>query len=225
MLKPIHTRDTPLMEWPFESMDDVDEFMARVVEVVKDAIDAEPEVIVSATYPDRVFPTMTRDEFRDVRTDLSFEDLSSLVVQAHDREDPDFAVSLVLTDEKRDARLTVRGRSVTRVDGVDVQVRRALDKAIAKVEATREAEAQRRREERADYVERVAPSAPYGVPIGAAVGALVRGVKRKRSTAGPTVATRFGRWRRALNNPWTVAFVGGIATSIGAGVVLALVLG
>lgn len=225
MLNPIHTRDTPLAEWPFESMDDVDEFVARVVEVVRDAIDAEPEVVVSATYPDRAFPTLTREELRDARADLPFEDLSSLVVQAHDREDPDFAVSLVLTDERRGAKLAVCGTSVTRVDGVDVQVRRALDKAIAKIEATREAEAQRRREERADYVERVTPPAPYGVPIGAAVGALVRGAKRKRPAPGPSAVAKPSRWRRALNHPWTVTVVGGIIAAVGAGVALALILG
>lgn len=84
MLNPIHTRDTPLPEWPFESMDDVDEFVTRVAEAVEDAIDAEPGITVSATYPDRAFPMMTRDEFRAAHADLPFEDLASLSVQAHD---------------------------------------------------------------------------------------------------------------------------------------------
>lgn len=225
MLNPIHTRDTPLAEWPFESMDDVDEFVARVVEVVKDAIGTEPAVIVSVTYPDRAFPAMSCDEFRGARMDLPFEALSSLMVLAHDRDDPDFAVSLDLTDEKRTAKLAVRGRSVTRVDGVDVQVRRALDKAIAKIEATREAEAQRRREERADYVERITPPAPYGVPVGAAVGALLRGAKRKRPTHSPSAAAKPSRWRRVLNHPWTITVVGGMVAAVCAGVALALIFG
>ena len=225
MLNPIHTRDTSLPEWPFESMDDVDEFVTHVAEAVEDAIDAEPEITVSATYPDRAFPMMTRDEFRAAHADLPFEDLASLTVQAHDRENRDFSVTLALTDDQRTGRLAVRGTSVTRVDGVDVQVKRALSHAAAKVRATREAEAQRRRDELAVQVERVTPSVPLGVPLGVVAGALVRAAKRKpRSTLTPRVPAHTRRWRRALNHQWTVAIVGGIVASIVGGIVLAVAL-
>lgn len=225
MLNPIYTRNTPLSEWPFESMDDFDEFVSRVAEAIEDATDAEPEIIISATYPDRAFPMMTRDEFRDSHDDLPFEDLASLAVQAHDREDRDFSVTLALTDDRRAGRLAVRGASVTRVDGVDVQVRRALDDAAAKARATREAEAQRHRNELAVQVERVTPSVPLGVPLGAAAGALVRAAKRKqRSRLNPRPRTHSRRWRRALNHPWTVTIGGGVVASIVGGIVLALML-
>jgi hypothetical protein len=108
---------------------------------------------------------------------------------------------------------------------VDVQVKRALGHAVAKVRATREAEAQRRRDELAVQVERVTPSVPLGVPLGVVAGALVRAAKRRpRSPLTPLVPAHTRRWRRALNHPWTVAIVGGIVASIVGGIVLALAL-
>jgi hypothetical protein len=227
VLNPIHTRDTPLAEWPFESTDDVDEFIIRVVEVVRDAMGAEPEVSVSATYPDRAFPMMKHDEFRSARAELPFEGLSTLVIKVQDPKDPDFAVNLLLSDPPRSASLAVRGTSVTRVDGVDVQVRKALDNAFAKVEASREAEAQRHREERAGYVEQLTPPGPYGLPIGAAVGTLVRAGKRKpkRPASGAAPPRKASRWRRFISHPWAVEIVGGtIASAAAVGVVATIIL-
>jgi hypothetical protein len=224
VLNPIHTRDTQLAEWPFESMDDVDEFVVRVTEIVKDAIDAEPEVTVSVTYPDRAFSAMTYDDFRNACTDLPFEGLSSLVIRAYDRKDLDFAVDLILADDKRTAQLAIRGRSVTRVDGVDLQVGGMLDKAIEKIETSRQADARRRRKERADYVERIMPPAPFGVPIGAAVGTLLRSAPRRHQAQGSSAAAKPGRWHRVLNHPWTVTVVGGIVAAVCAGVALTLIL-
>jgi hypothetical protein len=117
--------------------------------------------------------------------------------------------------------------SVTRVDGVNVQVQKALDKALAKIEASHEKEAQRRNEERAEYVERFTPPGPFGLPIGTAVGALVRARKRKRRLrdSSALAQTKPSMWRRFFDHPWAVEIVGGtIASALAVGVVATIVM-
>ena len=227
MLNPIHTRDTSLAQWPFESMDDVDEFVVSAAEIVRDAVDAEPDVSVSATYPDRFFPMMGYEEFCSAKAALPFEDVSMLTIRIKGQEDPEFSVNVVLTDRPLTASVAVRGVSVTRVDGVNVQVRKVLDKALSKVEASHEMEAQRRNEKRAEYVERLTPSGPFGLPIGTAAGALIRARRRKRKLRDSDALARAkpSMWRRFVDHPWAVEIVGGtIASAVAVGVVAAIVM-
>lgn len=222
MLNPIHTRNVPLADCPFGSMDEVDEYVEHVVAVVKDAMGRQPEVSISLSYPDRSFPLMSRNEFRDAREELPFDGLTALDVNVHDDHEPDFGVDLLVTAGDGN-RLSVRGRSVTRVDGVDVQVRKKLDEALDRKWEARDEGVRQRRKRRADTVGRMVASVgavPVG-PIAAEVARLLMMRRKPAMASQPAAVPSSGsRWRRLANNQWSIAIVGGaIAAAIAAGIV------
>lgn len=223
MLNPIHTRKSPLYKSPFASMEDVDEYVDHVSEIVKDAIGHEPEVSVSLTYPDRAFPMMSRQEFQEAKGELPLQDVTTLDVTISDKQDSDFGVGLLLTAES--GRVGVQGRSVTRVDGVDVQVRKELDR----LREAREDEARRRQGERVEAASHLAagvlPALPVA-PIAAEAMRLLtlRAPRSRRDSAAPLPAGA-NRWRRVANNPWTITIVGGaVAAAIAVGLVALVIL-
>jgi hypothetical protein len=228
MLSPIHTRTTQLDRWPFQSTAEVDEFVMQVVAIVSDAMGAEPEVSISITYPDKAFPRLSHAGFREAQTELPFDQITTLETLVHDKEDPNFSVSLLLTAKRHSGRLSVRGMSVTRVDGVDIQVKKELDRGFARIQLLQDEEARHRREKQANYVEKVVPAAPFGLPVGAVIGEMIRAVKRARPApnlaTGTAAPSKPGRLRRFVNHPWTINVVGGLVVAIGGGAALALIL-
>ncbi|HVD41732.1 MAG TPA: hypothetical protein VNC16_12115 [Solirubrobacterales bacterium] len=221
MLNPIYTRKSPFSESPFASIEDISGFIDHVVAIVEDAIGREPVVSISFTYPDHVFPVMSQQEFREARKELPFETLTSFEVTVSDREDSDFMVG-VLVHSGTGGRVGVQGRSVTRVDGVDVQVRKELER----LRGARKDEARRRLGQRVETVGRLAEGTLPGVPVASISAEVARLLtlqgRPSRHTDFPALrsSASAGRWRRFANNPWTITIVGGsIAAAIAVGLV------
>ena len=223
MLNPIHTRKTPFFGSPFASIEDIERFIDRLTVIVDDAIGHEPQISISLTYPDYAFPVMSQQEFREAMGELPFEALTTFEVTVFDGEDPDFTVGVLVTSGT--GRVSVRGRSVTRVDGVDVQVRKELNRLWE----AREDENRQRQAKKVEAVGRVATNALSGVPL-APVAAEVarfltlRGWRSRRGSAASLPAGT-GLWRRFANNPWTITIIGGaIAAAIAVGLVALVIL-
>lgn len=220
MLNPIYTRKSPVFKSPFASIEEVGAFADHLAAVLKDASGRDPDVSVSLTYPDRSFPTMSRDEFHEAEKELAFHDLMSIEVTAKDCDDSDFSVGVLVTADLG-GRVGVRGRSVTRVDGVDIQVRKELDR----LRETRDHEARKRLGRRVEAAGRLAEGTLPGVPvasIAAEVGRLLtlRGRSSRTGSSAPRPPVSAGWWRRFANNPWTITIVGGaIAAAIAVGLV------
>lgn len=221
MLNPIYTRKSPFSESPFASIEDIGGFVQHVVAVVEDAIGREPTVSISFTYPDRAFPVMSRQEFSEAENELPFETLTSFEVTVTDDDDPDFRVG-VLVHPETGGRVGIQGRSVTRVDGVDVQVRKELDR----LREVRDDEASRRAGERVQAVARLAEGTLPGVPVASLSAEVARilTLRGRQSRRGGSPSPQFpagvGWWRRFANNQWTITVIGGaLAAAIAVGLV------